>query len=107
MQMDITNDLGALKIGASGVEEIIQNVKIILNTVKGSVPLDRSFGVSGDFLDKPLPLAKVMFTREIVSQVELQEPRVSVSEVLWDSPPEGEMDGRLYPRVRIALKEEI
>ena len=40
---------------ANKYEEILQNVRTILATPVGSVPLDRDFGVDMRFIDRPLP----------------------------------------------------
>ena len=39
---------------ASVVAEVLQNVRTILSTRKGSVPLDRDFGISWEYLDRPI-----------------------------------------------------
>ena len=66
------------------VEEILQNVGCILSTIKGTVPLDRDFGVSPDFLDAPMNVARVKLIQEVVEKVPEQEPRATVKEVLFD-----------------------
>lgn len=106
MGIDITGTLAgapiSLEIGAVGVAEIVQNVKIILSTIKGSVPLDRDFGVDAEFLDKPMPVAMGLLTADIATQVEKYEPRVKVTKVEFI---ESTMDGKLVPKVSIKIKE--
>ena len=49
------------------ITEILQNVRTIMATTKGSVPLDRDFGVSADYVDKPMAKAKATRTVHAVS----------------------------------------
>ncbi len=95
-----------INIGATGLEEIFQNVRIILGTVRGTVPLDRPFGVSDTVLDEPLPEAVARLSGEIVGEVEKQEPRVKVISVHFLPDADGAVDGRLYPVVEIEVKDQ-
>lgn len=106
-EFDITATLDDIVIGATGAAEIIQNVKTILATVRGTVPLDRDFGVSGEWLDKPLPVARALYMADVVDEVERQEPRVNVVSVRFDDDTAGAMDGKLSPVIRIKIKEGI
>ncbi|XPV75532.1 MAG: hypothetical protein ACNI27_12930 [Desulfovibrio sp.] len=96
-----------LVYGSSGVQSIIQQVRMVLTTVKGSVPLDRTFGLSLTFLDKPLPHAMAEYSGEIVSEVQNQVPGVKVENVSFKPDTAGAMDGRLFPVVTINIQEEI
>ena len=102
---EVTGEPEDIIIGATGLEEIFQNVRMILTTPKGTVPLDRDFGLSQTFLDQPTTLAKAKALPEIIEQVEKYEPRVKVTEVVWvDS---GIMEGKLVPLVRIRVTEDV
>ena len=103
MEYEAPAGSGNVEIGAVGVAEVLQNVRIILSTIKGSVPLDREFGVSAAFLDQPLPAAKAKLTAEIVEAVERHEPRAKVTSVTWGENPGEAMDGRLFPKVRVYI----
>ena len=49
-EYEITADASSINFApASTTAEIIQNVRTILATRKGDVPLDREFGLSWDF----------------------------------------------------------
>jgi phage baseplate assembly protein W len=87
---------------ASLEEEVIQNVRTILATPKYSVPLDRRFGVSAVMLDRPMPKAIAALQAEIITAIRRYEPRCRVKKVSFD----GDMDGRLVPRVRIEIDEK-
>lgn len=105
MEIDITGNLEAVEIGLVGQAEIVQNVAVILSTIKGTVPLDREFGISAGFLDKPMPVAQALTAGEIAAEVEKQEPRVKVTKVDFLETDQA-MDGVLLPRVSIIIKGE-
>lgn len=86
---------------ASEYAEILQNVRTILATPVYSVPLDRRFGVNGEFVDLPLPVAKAQIGQEIVTAIRRYEPRVSVIKITW----EAEQDGILKPKVQVRIND--
>lgn len=81
------------------IEEILQNVRIILTTVKGSVPLDRDFGIDGSYVDKPIPVARAKLSAEIMKAVQKYEPRVTISSISFS----GSQDGVLVPKVEVRI----
>jgi len=96
--------LGPVEIGASGIRSILQNVRTILATIQGSVPLDRTFGIDDSMLDTPEPVAQTKMTGAVIAAVERWEPRVKVVRVTWVRLDNSETaDGRLVPRVRVRL----
>ncbi len=103
MEIFVMPDPTEIILGAEGLEEIIQNVRIIVGTRVGTVPLDRDFGISWDMIDTPTPAAKAKFTSEIIEKVEKYEPRVKVTEVVWDESEN--IDGKLSPRIRLEIIE--
>ena len=68
---------------ATEVEEILQNVRCILATTKGSVPMDRAFGISANMLDAPISVTQARLTAEIAKAVKTFEPRARVQEVKY------------------------
>ena len=60
-----------VNFGAKGIDEVIQNVKTILTTRVGTVPLDREFGLNYDQLSED-------YVRDIIHK---NEPRVIVKDV--------------------------
>jgi uncharacterized protein len=82
MQVEInTSKTIAIDWGATGVNEIIQNVLNLLNTVKYEVAYDRTLGINTDFQDMPLQESIVLATAQIYEIIEQREPRVIVEEV--------------------------
>ena len=94
MEIDIlTAELGKINFAPSNIyEEVAQNVKTICTTPKYSVPLDRKFGVDANFLDQA----------EIIQSIRKYEPRCKVKRISF----EGNIDGKLNLKVRIAINEE-
>lgn len=86
---------------ATEAEEILQNIRYILSTIKNSVPLDRELGIDASFLDKPMEVAKAKLTSEIVMAIAKYEPRATVTNITWTS----DIDGKLYPKVQVRLSE--
>lgn len=84
--------------------EVVQNVRTILATRKGSVPLDREFGLDWSFLDRPVPVAQAMLSTQVIQQLRRYEPRARVLRVLLeadDNPNTG--DGQTRPRVQFEV----
>lgn len=86
--------------------EVSQNVRMIMATPKGSVPLDRDFGLDFSLLDQPLPRARALLAAEIVRQVARYEPRARVARVDWAESELEAMDGGLRPIVVIDVLED-
>lgn len=88
------------------VREILQNVRTILSTRKGSVPLDRDFGLTWTHIDKPMSVAKMLMRSEVIDAIEEYEPRTTVVSVDFDEDTASAMDGILKPRVVVQIGEE-
>ncbi len=88
------------------VAEVIQNVRTILATRKGTVPLDRDFGVSWEHLDKPLNLAMPLMKAGIIDAIEEFEPRAKVKSVDFEDDTDNAMEGILQPKVVITIEED-
>ena len=91
---------------ASEIAEILQNVRTILTTRRGSVPLERDFGLSWEHIDQPINVARALMKAEIIESVERFEPRAVVEAVTFDEDIEDDQDGLTRPRVTISIKGE-
>lgn len=83
------------------VAAVLQNIAMILATRKGTVPLYRSFGLTQAFLDKPLPVARVMMVAEIREALAAWEPRAEFVGVTFSEDPA--QPGRLIPTVEVEI----
>lgn len=100
--VDITADLGEVIIcPKTELEEVIQNVKTIITTLQGSVPLDRDFGIDSTVIDKPVNVIRPLLVKEIKEKIEQYEPRAKLISINWDG--EG-MQGVITPTVRVAIR---
>ena len=90
----------------SEVAEILQNVRTVLSTMIYSVPLERDLGLTGEHVDKPLPVAKVMQQVAIVDAIEKYEPRAKVKSIEFENNIDDAMRGNLTPRVVVLIGED-
>lgn len=103
MEYTIDSSPGAVNFAPSPVEEVLQNVKFILLTIIGSVPLDRTFGISGRAVDMPTEAAKATMTAEIFRTIHKYEPRATVRQVAYRN-PQSEYQGKLLAEVKIDVQ---
>ena len=97
----------AVEIGATGIRQLAQELRTLLATCRGSVPLDRDFGVSWDMIDKSLPQARQMLIAEIAQQIEKYIPRVKFESIEFPHlEPEESADGLLAAKVSVTIREE-
>jgi phage baseplate assembly protein W len=87
--------------GTSGIQEVMQNVKLIIMTRKGTQPLDRDFGISFDFLDSPMPRVQAKVEQEIFMALRKYEPRAVLKQIMWNSDP---ISGSVKPNVSIQVR---
>lgn len=91
---------------ATEEEQILQNIRTLLLTRKGSVPLDRDLGLTWEHIDKPLPVARSLQQAEIIELIEEREPRAKVESVEWEENVTDAMEGILTPSVYVSIGEE-
>lgn len=71
----------SIQIGATGLAGLAQEIRMVLATRKGSVPLDRDFGLSWDHVDRPMGEAMQYMVAEIGQQLERYVPRIRVRDI--------------------------
>ena len=86
-------------------EEIIQNIKVIVTTVMGNVPLDRKFGIDSKIIDNPIK-AKSRLAIFILESIQDFEPRAEVTNIEIIEDIEGFGKGRLMPKLEVNIKDE-
>lgn len=91
---------------ATEVAEILQNIRTILTTRQGTVPLDRGFGLTWEHIDKPLPIARSLQQAAIIEAIEQYEPRATVQSVEFDDNVTDAMEGILKPRVIVSIGDD-
>ena len=86
---------------ATLAEEVLQNVRMIISTVKYSVPMDREFGIDGAVVDRPINIAKAHLSNEIFRAVRRYEPRAVIESIEFN----GDESGKLTPTIKIQISE--
>ena len=101
---DVTGRKRKIDFGATGVDEVLQNVAMILTTPKYSVPLRRGWFIDYSLLDTPSPMAQATLAREIFVALRAHEPRARlVGPVRFIQNPDDAMDGFLMPSLTIEV----
>ena len=67
---------------ATTEEEVMQNVENIVSRIKYNVPLAREKGIIAENIDKPQEVAKAELVADISDEIDREEPRYKVSEVI-------------------------
>ena len=89
-------------------EEVVQNVRTIVATMVGTVPLDRDFGFSWEAVDRPLPVAQMLVKSAVYEAVQKYEPRAVIEDITWkDEGTADTMDGLLHPLLTISLADGV
>ncbi len=85
-------------------EEVIQNIRTLLSTFKGQVPLDRGFGLSVSVMDLPVRRAMSKLQIEILESIQDYEPRAIVRSINFKTDRVSE--GILIPVVEVDIDEQ-
>ncbi len=83
------------------VEEVLQNVRTIITTIKYEIPLDRDFGIDGDVIDMPMQQTQAKLSQEIFRAVRQYEPRAVIESIDFS----GDESGRLIPKLEVSISE--
>ena len=94
-----------LQWNLTGVEAVDQELKILLTTSRGSVVMDRDFGIDTRILSKPAQVARAMAQQDIVSTIRRYVPRARVRRVTFREQAHEILDGRIMPVVEWELVE--
>lgn len=80
---------------------VLQNIALLLNTKKGTMPMYREFGLPMEFVDKPIDVAETMAYLEISDAIEEFEPRA----VLKDVTLRKNSSGQIHITVEVSINE--
>lgn len=86
---------------SSEAEAILQNVRFILGTIAGTVPLMRGFGIERSAIDGPATKARALLMTAVYRAINKYEPRATVLAIYIDDLEA--LDGAFSPRVRVAI----
>ena len=93
-----------IRISATGLDGLEQEIRMLLATRKGSVPLDRDYGLTWEYVDLPMPEAMPYMIAEIASQLERYVPRIKVRDIMFKS--DDPVEGILQPTVTVEIREK-
>lgn len=95
-------------IGATGMDALLQNLRVIILTAAYSVPLDRGFAHLMDMVDSPSPLETARLSAALVEALERHEPRIRVENIQWLPADAAKgLEGRLSPKITFAVREGV
>lgn len=80
---------------SSALAELDRGICLLLSTRAGSLPLDREFGLSAEFLDLPPETAKSIYAAEITEKVAKYIPGVRVKSVSWQAGDDGKFKSKV------------
>lgn len=86
---------------ATVAEEVLQNVRCLISTLKWQIPLARDIGISGDVVDMPILQAKARLSQEIIQCLKKYESRANVLKIDF----EADVTGKLIPIVEVKIVE--
>lgn len=99
----ISSDSEALDLNQSDPNKsVLQNISMLLKTKRGTVPLDRDFGLEMEFMDMPIDAAETIAYAEITEAVEEYEPRATISDITM----EAGADGKAKLIVEVNIEDE-
>lgn len=90
----------SINFGASGNEEILQNVAMIINSVVHSCPMDRGFAWDGSILDRPIHIIPTLLSSRLIAAVNRYEPRAQVVSVTYTGNAD---NGQIRPKVKVRI----
>lgn len=105
----ITNDNKYL-IGATGIDDILQCIKVIILTAIYSTPLDRGFAHTADMIDAPTPRETARLCSIFVDALERYESRIKVEniEIINSKDIKGVlMNGTLTPKITFTIRDGV
>lgn len=88
--------------GATGVQEVLQNVAFVLSSYEMTCPLDREFGIKS-VIDKPITIVKALHSASVVEAINKFEPRATVETVEISGEAE---QGLVRTKVKVTINDE-
>jgi phage baseplate assembly protein W len=97
--------LTGIEIGATGLRELAQNVKMIVTTWKGTLWLDRMFGIDPAIIDTPVNEIMAKLATDVTNEIHRQEPRVQVVSVTME--PSALERGEIIPLINLQVRDGV
>lgn len=91
--MDQITILG-LPQGSPLLAQIRRNLQALLSTPAGSCGGDRSYGISVEYVDRPVDVVENFLALEVIEKVAIYEPRVALRDVTTETDAQGHISNR-------------
>lgn len=85
------------------VTSVLQNIKCIIQTRKGDIPLHREIGLTGRWIDKPTTVAPTLMVADLKEAIEEGEPRAEFVKATIAVDPAN--PAHLIPTVEVNIRE--
>lgn len=87
---------------ATKADEIAQNIRVLIGTVKCDIPLARDMGIDAEYLHKPQPVAETLLYQSIADAIDTYEPRAELVGIEYTEDAES---GVIKPVVEVEIIE--
>lgn len=99
----IGHPLTEIEINPPVEREIAQNIRTIITTWRGSLVLDRLFGINTDIIDMPVNTLLASLIMDLTNQINSNEPRAEITSISFQE--SNLSNGEVIPIVRYTIKE--
>ena len=70
-------------------QNLLQQVRLLTSTRKGSVPLDRDLGLDFSFVDRPIGVVRSLYAAQITEAISKYIPSLKIVEIKWSGSADG------------------
>jgi len=99
--IDLTKAVISFDYQSSELAQTSRSLKTLYSTPEGTVPMDRGFGLSQEYVGYPIDAAKNLVALDIIEKTEKYEPDLKVKDISFALGNEGE----LIPTILITRSE--
>lgn len=82
-------------------QEVMQNLSLLIGTVRYSLPLAREMGLGSEYLHRPQNAAQALIVQDIYENAETYEPRVNILNVNFGA---DSATGETYIKIEAEVK---
>ncbi len=84
-------------------QEVMQNLSLLIGTVRYSLPLAREMGLGSEYLHRPQNAAQALIVQDIYENAETYEPRANILNVDFGA---DSATGETYIRIDAEVREQ-
>jgi len=88
--------------GKRDTRELLRCARALFSITQGTLPMDREFGISAKYIDRPVSVATNFYIVEAREKVEKYLPECEIKKITFKT---DENSGRLKPSIVLTLKE--